>query len=69
MTVTDAIRRRRLIHARRERDAANARLRGVGRDLRRMAQAELNAGHPERAQPYLDEAVVFEGAVRGVPAL
>lgn len=69
MTLTDAIRRRRLIHARRERDATNARLRGVGRDLRRQAQAELNAGHPERAQPYLEEARMFEGAVRAVPAL
>lgn len=69
MSPVEAIRRRRVMHAVRDRAAANAALLSVGRDLRGRAAEELASGHPERAEPFLAEARVFEDAVQPLPAL
>lgn len=69
MSPVEAVRRRRLIHATRERAARNQALRQVASGLRASAEEEFRAGHPERALPYLDEAAVFEGAVQPLPVL
>jgi hypothetical protein len=69
VSVSGLIRRRRLIQAQRQRMAANGALYEAARDLRRRAQEQVDAGHPELAVPYLDEVSLFEDAVRAVPAL
>jgi hypothetical protein len=65
MTSPAALLRRRRLVARHE-DALrlNDALFDAARDLRRRAQAQLNAGRPDLAQPYLDEAAVFEDATQ-----
>jgi hypothetical protein len=69
MTVTEALRHRRALRDRREALAANDALFTVARDFRSRAQAQINAGHPESAGPYLDEAELFESAAQRVPGL
>ena len=61
--------RRRLVRDRAETLRINDALFDAARDLRRRAQAEINAGRPELAQPYLDEVSLFESAVQRVPGL
>jgi hypothetical protein len=69
VSVSELIRRRRMIQANRHRLAANDGLFDAARDLRRRAQQQVNAGHPELARPYLDEAELFESAAQPLPAL
>jgi uncharacterized protein YqeY len=61
--LSEVLRRRRAIvdheHTLRTNDA----LADASRALRREAQAYLNAGRPDLAQPYIDEAQVFESAM------
>lgn len=63
------LRRRRAIARYADRRHANDRLRSVGGDLRRAAQPMLDAGRPDLAQPYLDEAELFESAAQPLPSL
>lgn len=67
--VAGVLRRRRMLRDHYDTLRANDGLYDVSRDLRRRAQAQINAGHPERAVPYLDEARLFESAVQPVPGL
>lgn len=69
MTLGEAVRRRRLMHAYRDRAAANARLTEASSAFRRRAQEQVDAGRPELARPYLEEADLFDSAVRALPAL
>lgn len=61
--LSELLRRRRLVaeheHALRTNDA----LAEAGREQRRIAQDYLNAGRPDLAQPHIDEALLFEGAM------
>jgi hypothetical protein len=41
----------------------------AARDLRRHAQLELNAGRPDLAEPFIEEAEMFESATQRVPRL
>jgi hypothetical protein len=67
--MTSALRRRRLVRDHRETLASNGALVDAARSLRRSAQQQINAGHPELARPYLDEAELFEGAIQRVAGL
>jgi hypothetical protein len=69
VSVSELIRRRRLIQRNREALRANDALFAAARDLRRAAQQQINAGHPELAAPYLDEVELFESAVQAVVGL
>jgi hypothetical protein len=69
VSVSELIRRRRLVQRHRETLRSNDALFAAARDLRRAAQAQINAGHPELAAPYLDEVALFEGAVQAVSGL
>jgi hypothetical protein len=69
VTAADLLRRRRAVRDHRDALAANDALFDAARDFRRRAQAQINAGHPELARPFLDEAELFEGAVQSVPGL
>lgn len=68
-TLAAQARRRRRVAAHVEALRANDALFEAARTFRRQAQAQLNAGHPELAAPYLDEAELFESAVQAVPGL
>jgi hypothetical protein len=69
VTVGHLLRRRRAVRDRAEALAANDALFDAARDFRRRAQVQLNAGHPELARPFLDEAELFESAAQRVPGL
>lgn len=69
MTVAALLRHRRAVRDHAEALRANDALFGVARGLRRHAQEQINAGHPERAVPFLDEAELFESAAQAVPGL
>lgn len=69
MTMGQLLARRRAVRDHREALAANDSLFTVARDFRRLAQQQINAGHPELARPYLDEAELFESAAQTVPGL
>jgi hypothetical protein len=69
MTLSEAIRHRRMAHARRDRAVATAALFDTANSFRRQAEAQVNAGHPELAEPFLDEAELFESAARSAPGL
>jgi hypothetical protein len=64
-----ALRRRRAVRDLTDALAANDALFDAARTFRRRAQEQLNAGHPELAQPYLDEAELFESATQALPGL
>lgn len=68
-TLGDLLRRRRLVadheHALRTNDSLAA----AAREQRRLAQRYLNAGRPDLAQPYIDEALLFEAAMSRPPGL
>lgn len=61
--------RRRAVRDHREALVANGALFDAARELRRAAQVQVNAGHPELARPFLDEAELFESAAQAVPGL
>jgi len=61
--------RRRAVARHEEALRTNDALFEAGRDLRREAQAYLNAGRPDLAAPYLEEAQMFEGATQRPPGL
>jgi hypothetical protein len=63
------LRRRRKVARYTDRLRSNDRLFDAARGLRREAQVYLNAGRPDLAQPYLDEATLFEDATQPVPGL
>lgn len=69
VTVGQLLAHRRLVRDRAETLRTNDALFDAARDLRRRAQAQINAGHPELAAPYLDEVSLFEDAVQRVPGL
>lgn len=69
MTLPQLLAHRRLARDRADTRRTNDALWGVVLDLRRRAQVQVAAGHPELATPYLEEARVFEDAVQAVPAL
>lgn len=69
MTVGQLLRRRRAIRDQAETLAANDALHDAARHFRRRAQEQINAGHPELARPYLDEAELFDSAVTPVRGL
>ena len=69
MTLAGHLRHRRAVRDHEETLRSNDALFGVARGLRRTAQTYLNAGRPDLARPYLDEAELFEGAVQPVPGL
>ena len=66
MSVVDILRRRRAVARHRDTLRTNDALYDAARDLRRRAQADLNAGRPDLAQPFIDEALLFEGATQRV---
>jgi len=66
MSPAATVRLRRAMRTRRETEARNAALRQAGRDLRAQAAGQAR---PELAEPFLDEARMFESAVRPLPAL
>lgn len=61
-TLTDVLRRRRLVREHETTLRVNDSLADTSRELRRRAQGFLNEGRPELAQPYIDEALLFESA-------
>lgn len=63
------LRRRRAILRRIERARSNDALFAAGRELRREAQVYVNAGRPDLAQPYVEEAELFESAAQPLPGL
>lgn len=67
MSPTAALRRRRQIARYADRLRSNDALTDAGRDLRRRAQAHLDGGRPDLAQPFIDEAELFEGATQPLP--
>lgn len=69
MTVAGLLARRRAVQAEATALRTNDALFDAARDLRRRAQPFLTAGHPELAEPYLDEARMFEAAVHRPPGL
>lgn len=69
MTMTQALRHRRAVRDHREALAFNAALTDAASGLRRRAQAQIAAGHPELARPFLSEVALFESAVQPVPGL
>jgi hypothetical protein len=69
VTAAGLLRRRRAVRHRRDALAANDALFDAARDFRRRAQAQINAGHPDLARPFLDEAEMFESAAQSVPGL
>lgn len=69
VTLAQLLTRRRAVHRHRLALAANDALFSTARDLRRRAQEEVNAGHPELARPFLDEAELFESAASRPPGL
>lgn len=66
MSVVEILRRRRAVARHRDTLRTNDALYDAARDLRRRAQADLNAGRPDLAQPFIDEALLFEGATQRV---
>jgi hypothetical protein len=60
----DLLHRRRVVARERDALATNDALYDTARELRRRAQAHINAGHPELAAPYLDEARMWESAAQ-----
>lgn len=69
MSPAAVLRRRRAVARYADRLRVNDGLFDAGRDLRRRAQVQLNAGRPDLAQPYLDEAELFESAAQPLPGL
>lgn len=69
MSITALARRRRAVQRNRLALQTNDALFEAARDLRRRAQAEASAGHPELAEPFLDEARLFEDAAARPPGL
>lgn len=63
------LRRRRAVARQHERLRTNDGLFAAARELRREAQAYVNAGRPDLAQPYVDEAELFESAAQRVAGL
>lgn len=68
-TLTNLLRRRRAAVEHEHTLRTNDALARASRDLRREAQAYLNAGRPDLAQPYIDEAQVFEAAIHRPPGM
>jgi hypothetical protein len=64
VTVGDLIRHRRLVQRQRADATSSAALRQAAAEFRARAAAEVSAGHPELAGPFLDEAEMFESAAR-----
>lgn len=60
----DLLRRRRAVRRHEDALRTNDALYDLSRELRRRAQAQLNAGRPDLAQPFIDEALMFEGATQ-----
>lgn len=69
MTVVELLRRRRAIQRHETTLRTNDGLFDAARDLRRRAQRELNDGRPDLAQPFIDEAELFESAIQRVAGL
>lgn len=69
MTAIALLRRRRAVARHADRLRANDRLFEAARELRREAQVYVNAGRPDLAQPYVDEAELFESAAQPLPPL
>jgi hypothetical protein len=67
--LTELLRRRRAAadhgHARR----TNTALAVAAHEQRRLAQQYLDAGRPDLAQPYLDEAALFDAAMSRPPGM
>lgn len=62
-TLTDNLRRRRLVREHETTLRVNDSLADTSRELRRRAQGYLNEGRPDLAQPFIDEALLFESAM------
>jgi hypothetical protein len=69
MSLVSALRRRRAIAEHEHTLRTNDALFQAGRELRREAQTYLNAGRPDLAQPYIEEALLFEAATTCPPGL
>lgn len=67
--LVDLLRRRRLVREHETTLRVNDSLADTSRELRRRAQGYLNDGRPELAQPYIDEALLFERAMHRPLAL
>lgn len=67
--LADLLRRRRLVAEHEHTLRTNDSLAEAAREQRRIAQGYLNAGRPDLAQPYIDEAMLFEGAMSRPPGL
>lgn len=67
--LSDLLRHRRAAAAAHTALVTNDALFDTARALRREAQVYLNAGRPDLARPYLDEAELFEGAAQRPPGL
>jgi hypothetical protein len=63
----DLLRRRIAVARHRDTLRTNDALYEAARDLRRRAQADINAGRPDLAQPFIDEALMFEAATQPLP--
>lgn len=68
-TVVSMSRRRRAVLHRQQHARSNRALADAGRSLRAQAQAYLDAGRPDLAEPYLDEARLFEAAMQTTAGL
>lgn len=62
VTLVALVRRRRAVAAAADTLRTNDAVYGTARVLRREAQTYLNAGRPDLAAPYLDEAELWESA-------
>ncbi len=67
--LSEVLRRRRAVAEHEHTLRTNDSLAESARQLRREAQAYLNAGRPDLAQPYIDEALLFESAMTRPPGL
>lgn len=65
----DLMRRRRAVADHADALRVNDSLADTARELRRRAQGHLNDGRPDLAQPYIDEAELFESAMHRPPGL
>lgn len=62
MSLAATLRHRRAARHAADADRTRAELLGAARGFREQAQRQLDAGHPDLAVPYLDEAELFESA-------
>lgn len=64
MTLVEVLRRRRAVADQEDLLRTNDVLYGTARELRREAQVYLNAGRPDLAAPYVEEAEWWESAAQ-----